>query len=131
MRVNMVKVRLTKVARSELQDILAFVSRQPWGDPQSRQASIRRILRALRHMPEQGRPFKVVGGRTYRTLIVDDRIYIAYIYTPGKGANDGTISVRGIRHGSMRNPLRGVREITRPLYFAQIKMSPSDWDHPI
>lgn len=106
-----VELEFTARAEADLAAFLHFVRRQPFGNPIRRRAAIDAALERLRLAPEGCRALKVVQGQTYRLLVVEGRILIPYIYTPGRAPGEsGRISVRAIRHSAMEHPLRAVRE---------------------
>lgn len=82
--------------------------------------AIRQAVEGLRKAPKARRSWCVRGEKTYRLLIVEGRFLVPYIYyPPTNNRSYGLISIRAVRHGRRRAPLRGVREVPAVPYGAR------------
>ena len=109
-----VRVRWLRRAQDDMAELLVYIATFERGDPDARFVSITQAVNDLRSAPESTRHWRILQGKTYRLLIVEKRFLVPYIYyPPAVNRRAGLISIRAVRHGLRRAPLRGVHEIPR------------------
>jgi hypothetical protein len=105
-----------RVAR-DIEQILAFVARQPWGDPVDRKKDIRRGIDQILAQPRRNKICirrRATGIELRRHNIAQFSIIYAYI-EPNTEHPHGLVSIRAIRHRRVSNVFGGVRE-SHPVY---------------
>jgi hypothetical protein len=102
---------MSRVTR-DIEELLAFISRQPWGDPGRRKEDIRRGIDQIVAHPRRNRVFiqrPAAGIELRRLNIAQFAIIYAYI-APNAENPRGLVSIRAVRHRRVSNVFTGVRE---------------------
>jgi hypothetical protein len=105
-----------RVAR-DIEQILAFIARQPWGDPGDRKKDIHRGIDQILAQPRRDRVCirrRATGIELRRHNIAQFSIIYAYT-SPNAKHPHGVVSIRTIRHRRVNAVFTGVRE-SPPLY---------------
>jgi hypothetical protein len=105
-----------RVAR-DIEQILAFIARQPWGDPIGRKKDIQRGIAQILEEPGWNKVSirrRTTGIELRRHNVA--QLSIIYAYTaPNAEHPHGLVSTRAIRHRRVNNVFPGVRE-SHPVY---------------
>ena len=106
---------MRRVAR-DMDKLLAFIARQPWGDPASRKKDIYRGIDQIVAHPRRNRVWirrNATGIDLRRHNIAQFAIIYAYV-PPNADRPRGIVSIRAIRHRRVDNVFTGVREPHAP-----------------
>ena len=107
--------RMPRVAR-DIEQLLAFVTRQPWGDPTGRKKDICCGIDQIMAHPRRNRVCiqRLETGIELRRHNIA-QFAIIYAYVPPDGEHPhGLVSIRAIRHRRVNNVFTGVREPHAP-----------------
>ena len=107
---------MQRVAR-DIEQILAFIARQPWGDPVGRKRDIHRGIDQILAQPRRNKVCIrrcATGLELRRHNIAQFSIIYAYI-GPNAEHPHGIVNIRAIRHRRVNNVFTGVRE-SHPVY---------------
>jgi len=111
-----------RVAR-DIEEILAFIARQPWGDLVDRKEDIQRGIDQILTQPRRNKICirrRATGLELRRHNIAQFSIIYAYV-APNAEYPHGLVSIRAIRHRRVNNVFTGVRE-SHPLYACEQPM---------
>lgn len=98
-------------AKRSLKTLMGFLKENARCDSRARRKEIEEAVESLRHSPMRCPVVEMKDGLTYRRLVVRERYFVYYIYTPPRGiASGGTISIRSVKHAAAQQPFLGVRE---------------------
>ncbi len=100
-----------RVAR-DIEQLLTFISRQPWGDPIARKKDILRGIDQILMQPRRNRVCirrGATGIELRRHNIAQFSIIYAYT-APNVEHPHGLVSIRAIRHRRVNDAFTGVRE---------------------
>jgi hypothetical protein len=111
---------------TDIQALLAFVDRSPWGNQAARASDIYQGMKAV----VEGPTANAVSVRRRRLGLELRRHTVAqfaiiYIYRlPNAAHPNGLVSFRAVRHGRVENVFRGVRETaTQPYGIPAVRQS--------
>jgi len=100
-----------RAARRSMRALTDFLDANVHGDSKARRKEIEAAVESLRHSPLRCPAVATKEGKTFRRLVVRDRYFVYYVYTPPRGMTSaGTISIRAVRHAATQNPFLAVRE---------------------
>ena len=102
---------MPRVAR-DAEQILAFIARQPWGDPVGRKKDMERGIDQILEQPGRSKVCirrRGTGIELRRHNIAQFSIIYAYV-APNSEHPHGLVSIRAIRHRRVNNVFTGVRE---------------------
>jgi hypothetical protein len=108
------RLKVEPRVRRDLEELLAFIRRQPRGKPAERRREIYGAFEAIRVAPFARPVLKWVNGIGLRRYFVR-QFAVIYAYI---GSQDqyprGVVSIRAIKHHRVRDVLFGVREVGAP-----------------
>jgi hypothetical protein len=96
----------------DYRDCIAFVARQPWGNPAARLRDIHRVCDHIVEWPESApvRLRRPSVGLELRCRSAAQFVVIYAYIPPGPRFPNGCVSFRAIRHRRVRNVFSGVRD---------------------
>ena len=98
-------------AKRSMRMLTDFLEESARGNSGARRKDIENAVESLRHAPLRCEVVGTRNGLTFRRLVVRNRFFVYYVYSPPRGmSSGGTISIRSVKHAAAENPFRGVRE---------------------
>lgn len=112
-------VHIMPRVKSDIRRCIAFLKKQPYGQPRARQAEILLAIDRIYRLPRANRVCHIrrdTGIKLRKRHIAQFVIIYAYI-EPNDVLPDGMVSIRAVRHRRMRNVFRGVKDepFVRPI----------------
>lgn len=98
-------------AKRSMRMLMDFLEANARGDAKARRKEIEDSVGSLRHTPLRCEVVATRDGLTIRRLVVRNRFFVYYVYSPPRGmTSGGTISIRSVKHAAGQNPFLDVRE---------------------
>ena len=98
----------------DIDDCVAFVARQPWGNPNDRRLDIRRGIERALALPEANHAevWRAPQGFWLRRCNAAQFV-IVYAYLPSSDSSaPDVVSIRAVRHSRVKDVFSGVKEPT-------------------
>ncbi len=100
-----------RAAKRSMRMLADFLEATGRGNSRARRKEIEDTVESLRYAPLRCEVVGTRNGLTFRRLVVRNRFFVYYVYSPPRGmSSGGTISVRSIKHAASQNPFLDVRE---------------------
>jgi plasmid stabilization system protein ParE len=107
------RVIWSRDAKVSMKALMRVLRTNAWANARSRRKQIEDAIELLRHTPLRCPVEEVKDGLIFRRLVVRERFFVYYVYTPPRGmTSGGTLSIRSVKHAASEHPFLGVREDT-------------------